>query len=114
MGSRKRHVQGKRGSLLRLQGLVILFLAAGSVLLLARSTPVASVAVNIAEREHVESEGEQSPTLLGAIKSAGVEAFQSGFGGFLAGACQVIAFMWLRTAMNYQYKHGGSLGATLQ
>merc|ERR1712203_435630 len=33
----------------------------------------------------------------------------SGSAGFVAGTVQVLAFMWLRTAMNYQYKFGGSL-----
>jgi hypothetical protein len=41
------------------------------------------------------------------------KAFRSGTGGFLAGVCQVVAFMWLRTIMNYQYKNGGSFATTL-
>lgn len=36
------------------------------------------------------------------------KAFKSGRAGFAAGLCQVVAFMWLRTAMNYQYKNGGT------
>lgn len=62
----------------------------------------------------VASEEEPQLTLLGAIKQAGAKAVRSGTGGFLAGACQVIVFMWLRTAMNYQYKNGGGLVETLK
>lgn len=39
-----------------------------------------------------------------AIKKAWI----SGSAGFLAGTIQVLAFMWLRTTMNYQVKNGGS------
>lgn len=55
-----------------------------------------------------------STSVASAFKAAFAKAFHSGTGGFLAGACQVVAFMWLRTALNYQYKHGGSLSATLR
>ena len=40
-------------------------------------------------------------------------ALGGGIGGAIAGACQVLALMWLRTAMNYQYRHGGGLRDTL-
>merc|ERR1712110_416325 len=60
----------------------------------------------------VASTGAETVSVGSAIKVALVKAWQSGRGGFLAGVCQVVAFMWLRTAMNYQYKNGGSLFAT--
>lgn len=41
------------------------------------------------------------------------KASHSARAGLLAGAMQVFAFMWLRTAMNYQYKFGGSLKEVL-
>lgn len=41
------------------------------------------------------------------------KAWRSGSAGFLAGTMQVLAFMWLRTTMNYQVKHGGSFLETL-
>merc|ERR1719456_1166981 len=47
--------------------------------------------------------------LLLAIK----KAWNSGSAGFVAGTMQVVAFMWLRTTMNYQVKHGGSFLDTL-
>jgi len=42
------------------------------------------------------------------------KAWRSGSAGFFAGTMQVLAFMWLRTAMNYQYKFGGTLPDVLQ
>jgi hypothetical protein len=44
------------------------------------------------------------PLLLMAIQKAA----KSGSAGFVAGTVQVVAFMWLRTVMNYQYKKGGA------
>eukprot|EP00929_Paragymnodinium_shiwhaense_P024860 TRINITY_DN15181_c0_g1_i7.p1 TRINITY_DN15181_c0_g1~~TRINITY_DN15181_c0_g1_i7.p1 ORF type:complete len:364 (-),score=55.34 TRINITY_DN15181_c0_g1_i7:130-1221(-) len=46
----------------------------------------------------------------GPVTAADVaaRAWRSGSAGFTAGVCQVLAFMWLRTTMNYQYKYGGS------
>lgn len=43
------------------------------------------------------------------LANAGQKALGGGLGGAVAGACQVLALMWLRTVMNYQYRHGGSL-----
>merc|ERR1719499_870210 len=47
------------------------------------------------------------------IMAAVAKAWKSGSAGFVAGTIQVLAFMWLRTAMNYQYKFGGTLAETL-
>merc|ERR1719506_2315852 len=47
--------------------------------------------------------------LLVAIK----KAWNSGSAGFVAGTAQVMAFMWLRTTMNYQVKNGGSFTEVL-
>lgn len=41
------------------------------------------------------------------------KAASGGLAGSAAGAAQVILFMWLRTVMNYQYRHGGSTMAVL-
>jgi len=48
------------------------------------------------------------------FRTAANKAFAGGATGSVAGVAQVITFMWLRTAMNYQYRHGGSLRATLK
>ncbi|GMH69476.1 hypothetical protein TrST_g11100 [Triparma strigata] len=36
-----------------------------------------------------------------------------GVGGAVGGLFQVLTMMWLRTAMNYQYRHGGTLRSTI-
>lgn len=41
------------------------------------------------------------------------KAVKSGSAGFAAGTMQVIAFMWMRTVMNYQVKNGGTFSGTL-
>lgn len=48
------------------------------------------------------------------LATALAKAFRSGSAGFVAGTMQVIAFMWLRTVMNYQYKNGGSFMEVLK
>lgn len=45
---------------------------------------------------------------LDVVVTAFGNAVRSGSAGFVAGTLQVVAFMWLRTVMNYQYKFGGS------
>jgi len=42
------------------------------------------------------------------------KAWRSGSAGFVAGTMQVIAFMWLRTTMNYQVKFGTKFRETLE
>ena len=47
------------------------------------------------------------------LAKAGHRALGGGVGGAIAGVCQVLTLMWLRTTMNYQYRHGGSLRSAL-
>ncbi|CAE7722686.1 SLC25A40 [Symbiodinium sp. CCMP2456] len=57
----------------------------------------------------------RQPPPLGAVVAMALQkAWRSGSAGFFAGTVQVLAFMWLRTAMNYQYKFGGTLPDVLQ
>ena len=37
------------------------------------------------------------------------KATKGGFAGLSAGVLQVLVFMWMRTVMNHQYAHGGSI-----
>lgn len=55
----------------------------------------------------------KQPALRAVLLVALQKAVRSGSAGFLAGTMQVLAFMWLRTAMNFQYKHGGTLPEVL-
>jgi len=48
------------------------------------------------------------------MQKAAKKAFGGGMSGALAGVFQVIALMWLRTTMNYQYRNGGTTGAALK
>ena len=48
------------------------------------------------------------------LTTAMQKAFKGGVTGSIAGVAQVFSFMWLRTAMNYQYRHGGTLPDTLK
>ena len=54
-----------------------------------------------------------APALSEILAAAGAKAFRGGAAGFAAGALQVAAFMWLRTAMNVQYARGGTLRSSL-
>jgi hypothetical protein len=46
---------------------------------------------------------------LPILQKAAASAFRGGLAGFIAMILQVILLMWLRTVVNYQYKHGGSI-----
>jgi hypothetical protein len=50
-------------------------------------------------------EQHEPPSLASIFKTAA----RTGFAGFFAMVLQVTLLMWIRTCMNYQYKHGGSL-----
>jgi len=57
---------------------------------------------------------QKKPTALTAVLLLALKkAWNVGSAGFIAGTMQVIAFMWLRTTMNYQVKNGGSFTEVL-
>jgi hypothetical protein len=50
-----------------------------------------------------------APTSLSrGLLKARQDAFAGGLSGMLAMAVQVLSLMWLRTVLNYQYRHGGT------
>ena len=58
---------------------------------------------------------ERAALVLGPVLRKAVgRAARGGAAGLLAGALQVLAFMWLRTAMNVQYARGGDLRTALR
>ena len=61
-------------------------------------------AMNLAE------ETEKSESLAAIFHAAA----RTGFAGFFAMVLQVTLLMWIRTCMNYQYKHGCSLTAAFK
>jgi hypothetical protein len=52
-----------------------------------------------------KSAGEAFTTALAQAKK---DALRGGLPGMVAMAAQVLSLMWLRTAVNYQYRHGGT------
>ena len=48
------------------------------------------------------------------LAKAGRRALGGGLSGAAAGIAQVLLLMWLRTAMNYQYRHGTRMCETLR
>lgn len=57
----------------------------------------------------------KKPVALNAVLVLAMKkAWNSGSAGFLAGTMQVMAFMWLRTTMNYQVKNGGTFFETIK
>lgn len=57
--------------------------------------------------------GGVTPDLSTIWEKAMSSAAKGGVAGLVAGVLQVLSFMWLRTAMNYQYVTGGSLKTAL-
>lgn len=53
------------------------------------------------------------PTTSSIIESSSKAAFRGGRAGATASIFQVFSLMWLRTAMNYEYKNGGDLKSSL-
>ena len=48
------------------------------------------------------------------LQKATKKALNGGKAGALAAVVQVFSLMWLRTAMNFQYRYGGTLGSSLK
>ena len=57
--------------------------------------------------------GVLSPEVAKAMGLFWLEALEGGLSGAAAMVVQVITLLWLRTTMNYQYKHGGSFTSAL-
>jgi hypothetical protein len=56
------------------------------------------------------AEDKPPPTFDEIMDKAKSRAFRGGLAGMGAGAIQVLSLMWLRTTMNYQYRHGTTTG----
>lgn len=52
--------------------------------------------------------------IKGALSKAYDRAFYGGVAGATAMGVQVGTMMWMRTTINYQYRHGGTMGSTLR
>lgn len=56
----------------------------------------------------------KSRSIPEVFQTARKAAFKGGIFAFSAGIVQVLTLMWLRTAVNYQYRYGGSLLTALK
>ena len=93
--------------------------AAGAVL------ATSAVLVADAEKAAAEGGGEQQSSVAAAASAGKVDveailqksakrALGGGKAGASAAVVQVLSLMWLRTAMNYQYRYGGDLTSSLK
>merc|ERR1719411_2509641 len=54
------------------------------------------------------------PSFGAIMKRASKKALSGGIAGMAAQAINVLALMWMRTIMNYQYRYGGGLAETVK
>jgi len=67
--------------------------------------------------EHFPGMAEQSkpaPSFSEIVSKASKKALSGGLAGMAAQAINVLALMWMRTIMNYQYRYGGGLAETVK
>jgi len=55
-----------------------------------------------------------APSMSEIISKASKKALSGGLAGMAAQAINVLALMWMRTIMNYQYRYGGGLAETVK
>ena len=73
-----------------------------------RSARLAARSKDVTTRDSDGGKSKTRPSFLQILKKAGWRALGGGLPGFLAMMIQVIALMWMRTIVNYQYKSGGT------
>lgn len=61
-----------------------------------------------------DNEKKHVPTLEETLKAASKRALGGGVPGAMAMFLQVLSLMWLRTTMNYQYRHGTTTATALK
>lgn len=74
---------------------------------------IIAVLARLAGHAREGAENVLPPSIHRAMSLFWVEALEGGLSGAAAMAVQVITLLWLRTTMNFQYKHGGSFRAAL-
>jgi hypothetical protein len=60
------------------------------------------------------AEKKKKKSLAEIIDTAGKKALRGGLPGMAAMAIQVMSLMWMRTTINYQYRHGGTMMGALK
>lgn len=97
----------------RRQFLVTSVIGAASVLAVAEN---ASAATNDNKTSDLVASASDVPAIdtKAIFNKAAKKAIGGGKAGAAAAVVQVLSLMWLRTAMNYQYRYGGTLGGSLK
>ena len=89
---------------------LMLVLHAGSAFVMRGAAPRWGMSRTVlSPREALSSEMVET-----IFQKAASKALDGGAAGASAAACQVLALMWLRTALNYQYRFGTSTGEALR
>eukprot|EP00984_Skeletonema_dohrnii_P010469 scaffold4071_cov155-Skeletonema_dohrnii-CCMP3373.AAC.1 len=93
--------------------LVTSVIGAASVLAVSEN---ASAATDDKTSNLVASAAADAPAIdtKAIFNKAAKKALGGGKAGAAAAVVQVLTLMWLRTAMNYQYRYGGTLGSSLK
>ena len=60
------------------------------------------------QQQQQQQQQQKQQDVWGVLSHAKSQAFKGGVAGASAQVINVLTFMWLRTTMNYQYRHGGS------
>mmetsp|Transcript_98211 Transcript_98211/g.173963 ORF Transcript_98211/g.173963 Transcript_98211/m.173963 type:complete len:447 (-) Transcript_98211:128-1468(-) len=90
------------------------FLAAGLGLLVGSAALLESSSEAKAETLAVSAAATKGVDFGAIFQKSATKALGSGKAGAAAAVVQVCSLMWLRTAMNYQYRYGGDLGSVLK
>lgn len=70
-----------------------------------------SIGINVCLTTNMaDLKGKERLSFGGLLKKAAKASFRGGIPGAAAMILNVVLLMWLRTAINYQYRHGGSIG----
>jgi hypothetical protein len=78
-------------------------------LLLAGGKTNADTHIKQLRREKDELQTANELKLAHTAKTIMQSAWKSGTSGAIAGSIQVLSLMWLKTAVNYQYRYGGTI-----
>jgi hypothetical protein len=90
-------------------GTIVAATMAGS----AKESQAAENELSLDSELFVSSSASQTVDWQGIVKKASEKALGGGRAGASAAVVQVCSLMWLRTAMNYQYRFGGNLQTSL-
>merc|ERR1719343_988432 len=68
----------------------------------------------MADAAAAPEQSKPTPSFSEILTKASKKALSGGLAGMAAQAINVLALMWMRTIMNYQYRYGGTLKETVK